>query len=119
MEIDEFFGDDSFFEYPADISTAPEYKIFKREDANEMLKTEIEEVSKLLMINEDKASILLRYFCFDRIKLEETWFERMESIEKELGFTYEIQKIPNSLTCGICFDIFDEKDVIFLNCKHM
>ncbi|GAA0154329.1 ubiquitin-protein ligase [Lithospermum erythrorhizon] len=116
-EKDEFLDD----------SIIPQKKYFAILSDKEVLdglKGNISEVSLILSVPNEVASLLLLHFKWDVNEVNEAWFANEGSVRKAIGLmdddddqVIEVTS-ANEVKCGICFDDYGFHMVKWLSCCH-
>ncbi|KAJ4903383.1 putative E3 ubiquitin-protein ligase ARI10 [Raphanus sativus] len=100
------------------------YVVLKEEDIHEHQRTHIEQVSTLLSINQVEAIALLLHYQWSVSKVEDEWFTDEDKVRKSVGLLKEPVVVAFDLNdkvnieCGICFDLYLQKEIATVSCGH-
>lgn len=112
--------DDNY--YPDSESKREKQRVLSEAELRKLMEDSIEEVSLVLSIPKDMASILLRYFRWSVTEVTDSWFSDEFKVRKKVGLLLkeqEIHSIPDeSITCGICFESYSRDDLSWDKCGH-
>lgn len=107
-------------------SIIPEKKLFvvlREEEVRNRLNEDVSEVSLILSVPREVASLLLMHFKWDVNEVHEAWFANEENVRKAVGLMDDddqVIEIPNlrEVNCGICFENYGFDMVKSLSCCH-
>ncbi|KAG2308814.1 hypothetical protein Bca52824_028562 [Brassica carinata] len=99
------------------------YVVLKEEDIHEHQRTDIEQVSTLLSINQYEAIALLVHYQWSASKVEDEWFTDEDKVRKSVGILKEPvvdlnHREVTNIVCGICFESYPRKDIATVSCGH-
>ncbi|VAI74594.1 probable E3 ubiquitin-protein ligase ARI8 isoform X2 [Triticum urartu] len=96
------------------------YIVLSEKDISERQEEDISEVSALLLIPREEASVLLHHYKWDISKVNDEWFSDEDKVRGIVGLLMNGTDIHNSrkLTCGICFEGYSSDMMSSAGCAH-
>lgn len=96
------------------------YIVLTEKDISERQEEDISEVSALLFIPREEASVLLHHYKWDISKLNDEWFSDEEKVRGIVGLLMNGTDFHNlrKLTCGICFEGYSSDMMSSAGCAH-
>ena len=96
------------------------YIVLTEKDISERQEEDISEVSALLLIPREEASVLLHHYKWDISKVNDEWFSDEDKVRGIVGLLMNGTDIHNSrkLTCGICFEGYSSDMMSSAGCAH-
>ncbi|KAJ9186644.1 hypothetical protein P3X46_002191 [Hevea brasiliensis] len=97
-------------------------RILNQEDIRQRMEEDISDVSRVLSLSKDEATILLRYFNWSVSKVNDVWFVDEFEIREKLGLLEKPVVVHQDdsviVVCGTCFESFSYDGICSAACGH-
>uniref|UniRef100_A0AAV1VI51 RBR-type E3 ubiquitin transferase n=1 Tax=Peronospora matthiolae TaxID=2874970 RepID=A0AAV1VI51_9STRA len=101
-----------------------EYHVIDEEELLQEQHALIHEIAQVLEISTSEASVLLRYFSWNKEKLFEEYYADPVKVKHEAGVEFADKQAPvipasTKVDCKICCDEYAASDVFGMGCGHV